>query len=467
MGVTFVSRPASGINGFTSAASITPNNDFTGGLVIGRLYIAWCHVLGAGLTISVSGTGWTLGDSQGGTAHSSAWAWMIWNGTNSASPTFSWAGGFVVHAGNTSWNGALNSPIGNITKANGSSTSIAIGSVATTNNGSAFLSLNFAGASNAPPIPSGYADADHLSDAFASEQASWEAGFCTSATVTISSSGWAAHLIEILGNPTFPVTSPTKPLPPRLKRGHPLARGMITGFTFHEGGGGLITSDNGPNGPLTYSGLTGNSFRGGPAGASYYIPTTGTAPSIPGKRFEGLTKFSVVTRVWVNSVTGGAFWSKNDANGIIGFRFTDNITYFRIISNTNNVNTAANDVPIQTWAALAFVYDGTTMSILVNGFVKASGSFPSLTVPADGIAMTIGKTTAGVFQDAVFDYLYFYNRPLSQGEIGQINEDPFQMFRQTNIASYLRHTASTAVFRKTLSQVGGRIGSRQPEGWGM
>jgi hypothetical protein len=202
MSASFVSRPASGINGDTFAFSGFPASDFVGGLVSGRLYIAWAHWLVAGATITVSGTGWTLGDHQGGSVHSSAWAWMVYSGTQAAAPTFTSDVGGVVHWGNSSWEGQDVSPIGHIKHAEGSSNSIAIGTVAVTKAGSIFLSINMTSASNPVPTPTNYTSIQAFSDAFASENYAWETNTCDSGTVTINSAGWNAFMIEILGPST-------------------------------------------------------------------------------------------------------------------------------------------------------------------------------------------------------------------------------------------------------------------------
>lgn len=86
-----------------------------------NILLAFVLVKATGKTISVSGTGWTLGDSASSGNLSAAWAWRLVDGAEAA-PTFSWTGSAGYRAYETQWTGnATSSPIGNIANVSGNS----------------------------------------------------------------------------------------------------------------------------------------------------------------------------------------------------------------------------------------------------------------------------------------------------------------------------------------------------------
>lgn len=214
----------------------------------------------------------------------------------------------------------------------------------------------------------------------------------------------------------------------------------------------------------TQQNQTGGYTSPGPNGSSYFIDSsTGTAISMSGKRFEGLTAATAVCGVKIPAAAGGALFSKNDNTGFMMQRFTDNILYFRFAGVGNSASTAAGDLPLNVWTQAACIYDGTTMTIRINGISKATATHAGLSIPADGVGVKIGATQAGLTDNANFDYFYFYNRALSQNELNALAFDPFQMFRGSGIAflQAFAGASSAGAFRKTLSHLGTRTGSRQ------
>lgn len=248
-----------------------------------------------------------------------------------------------------------------------------------------------------------------------------------------------------------------KPITPRLQWGHPLARGLITAFTFHEpAGGGRSVSEIGPF-TAQYALGSSSAWSNSPNGSAFYMADATLTQSYS-KRYEALSRFTFVMGVYIVSATNGSMFSKNANDGINFQRFSDNIIYFRLNGVGHSVNTAANDLAVGRWTQCACWYDGTTQKIYIDGIQKASGGGGNESIPADGAPLLINSSSAAT-EDAIFDYFYAYNRALTVDELRWIEHDPFSMFRSANL--FVAQAPSTIKFRRTLSHLGTRMGARQ------
>lgn len=192
-----------GIDGHTGVTSATvplpptrPHHNFI---------IAEIQVMAGSQTIAVSGGGggWQIGDFISDASASSAWAWRIADGTESA-PTFSWAASAANHvesfqiAGND-----FPTAIGATAHASGTSTLISLAGLTTTRDGSLIAALAFVnGASQIITIPSGMTNIDQYNDSFGSDRLAYEIVTTSGSTSdglseTISSANWHAYLIEV------------------------------------------------------------------------------------------------------------------------------------------------------------------------------------------------------------------------------------------------------------------------------
>jgi hypothetical protein len=306
-----------------------------------------------------------------------------------------------------------------------------------------------------------------------------------------------------LASPLLPfpslLSAPPPPAPPAglgivkpqesvLQRGHPLAQGMVLAYCFDEmvnPGLGLTAGELTDKISLTPT----TSTAGVPAWITPGTPSTnpgtvaGGAITIPlGAQIdtnrlsvvEGLKQITVISRCNLyntNGQSGGWLLSKGNTPDLGLSNLTDGKTYFYF--NGTAITSAVGAVPGVTWGTLAATYDGTTQLLFwipysgsISGFAGqiASGALANATMPTTGTHLLIGDS-GGANCDYAIDCMMIYNRALSPQEIAQWSFDPFVMFRQRSFNIDFKSKPS-AVFRKTFSQIGGRIGSRQPIGWG-
>lgn len=97
----------------------------------------------------------------------------------------------------------------------------------------------------------------------------------------------------------------------------------------------------------------------------------------------------------------------------------DNRIIFRVGNNSTFDGVGSNsNIPLNSYTHIAVTYDGTTMSIYVNGALDASKTTTIGTLNQNNLPLTIGGGSAD-FAGAV-DELEIYNRALSQTEIQSI-----------------------------------------------
>lgn len=110
---------------------------------------------------------------------------------------------------------------------------------------------------------------------------------------------------------------------------------------------------------------------------------------------------------------------------------------------------------------VTMTWDGTTPKIYINGQINATGSSYT-TVPVSGFPFHIGRyhDAAGRAFDGQIGDVRYYNRALSAAEVwAQWN--PATRWNLYGVQVARRGPVLSAVFRRTLSQHGTRIGSRQ------
>jgi hypothetical protein len=127
-------------------------------------------------------------------------------------------------------------------------------------------------------------------------------------------------------------------------------------------------------------------------------------------------------------------------------------------SNTSTPSSIA--LTIGTWYHVAGVYDGATSKIYVNGVLGASSNVVT-TLGTGTKAMLIGNNLNGDGQtNGSIANARLYDRALMPGEILAIYSEPFNR-DLIALAKGAGAAPSTVVFRRTLSELGTRGGSRQ------
>jgi hypothetical protein len=177
-----------------------------GSIVAGNLLIAEVQVFGVNSTISVTGTGWTIGDQAGAGSSCSAWAWRVATGVADGSPPlFSWTGAATFHSKCLQISGNASSPIGAIAHnaAASASTAFTVSGIATTHNASYILGFMSVTGSQVISTPTGFTSRSQFNDSFGSDRLCDETVSSSGSTsdnlnATLSpGADWQGFLIEV------------------------------------------------------------------------------------------------------------------------------------------------------------------------------------------------------------------------------------------------------------------------------
>jgi hypothetical protein len=241
------------------------------------------------------------------------------------------------------------------------------------------------------------------------------------------------------------------------------------------GGGGLIPNAFGDL-KLSVNGSA-SQASGGLIGPAARFPGSGVLTSLnnlPGLPnavtvccwfSPGVTSRCDLVTSW-NTGAGGA--GLDQFNLLFGLTASKPQFFISDGSSTGNSGTGSAVLPIGSWNHVAGNYDGTTVSLYVNGVFQASAA-PALTL-GTGRPLRIGNNGAGDGQTtgSIAD-VRVYRRCLSVGEISAIYAEAFQKKKFwpgiDALGWIIPKAAPTIKFRRTLSPVGTRIGARQIQGW--
>lgn len=197
-----------------------------------------------------------------------------------------------------------------------------------------------------------------------------------------------------------------KPLPPRLRRGHPLALGLIGAWEFTEGSGlsAYDSSGYGNHGTLTNGPL----WVGGQAGAALQFDGTNDVVTLPGKPIVAVNgQFSVCGRIFPNSqVSYGHFVGESGSRGIF-YTSSGAIDFYYASSHLSTLL-----LTNQAWNSYVGSYDGAAITHYVNGKFSNTSSLSlssGMTFNVIGADNTSGSE---VFKGSLDD-VRIYSRPLS------------------------------------------------------
>jgi len=228
----------------------------------------------------------------------------------------------------------------------------------------------------------------------------------------------------------------SKPTFPRLQWGHPLARGLVAAWAFHEGSGGSLRdiSERGNNGVLQNA----PTWTGGQFGTALKFNSGTDAVSITGNL--DLPVFSI--SFWWKAA-GLATWSgpfNNRVGGKNGFQIVNDqgsspwkphlvIWNGSAESAQYKASSYSLAVPASDWHHFVWSYDGATAKFYVDAVEQTVSSSAVSGYPISGIYLSRGYG----YVTGPMDATLIYNRALSAHEVQRLYFDPFAMFRPPRI----------------------------------
>jgi hypothetical protein len=236
-----------------------------------------------------------------------------------------------------------------------------------------------------------------------------------------------------------------KPTFPSLRRGHPLAAGLVGAYCLHEGSGTIINDLSGGDNNGT---LQGASWSTGPSGYSLkLVRASAQYVSVP-NIIQGPTSTVTATMAcWVNPASLGGYY------GIMETRIASPATFIALLlsgspgnpvtaswNNTGAEYDAATGLTLNIgeWAFVAATVSGTSLTVYRGSPTLGLGRF-SITLSSTARdlskAWVFGQDTAvtGRSWDGQLDGFFLYNRALSAVEISLLYEDSFQMYRRRRL----------------------------------
>lgn len=225
-----------------------------------------------------------------------------------------------------------------------------------------------------------------------------------------------------------------KPPFPIIDRAHPLVRGLVAAWTWHEGAGQTVRSAIGRH-HLAGTNLNWASGRYGTLGS---MGTTGYAVATNHADLNP-TRITIAARFLIESYPSGfpRIVSKDATN-------TDSNQAYQLLVRQveQDLRWRINDggtwfggtfasVSLSTWYDVVATYDGTELRCWINGVdtnTPFSHTGSILTTDADDLG--IGGRHDGQFTFAgLIDYVYIANRAWTPGEIRTFIADPFALVR--------------------------------------
>lgn len=266
----------------------------------------------------------------------------------------------------------------------------------------------------------------------------------------------------IIGGPKTPSTRS------QINRAHPLARALKNCIIFGNG----VPVDIALPLQLAPAGTLGwATSAGGPAfyppqtGGNFALKPNGTA--LTAGDFSIRLIFSPVT--WPGGFTSLIDTTSATRDPISVFIDTSgNVSFFQI-SGTSTGTLTTGMAAGQLWD---FVLSraGSTITGYVNSVSK--GTMTNGGTSSSPTNQVFGENGSGSGSNPDVKYISYQSwlRALSQSEVRQLYADPycFLLPESSNIILPVKGpvVVSAVLFRKTLSQIGGRVGSRQSQGWG-
>lgn len=258
---------------------------------------------------------------------------------------------------------------------------------------------------------------------------------------------------------------------------HPLSEGLVGCWLLNERGGRVFKDLAGGNNGYGYD------FNYMPNGVSF--PAATARIDLPGnpylnfQRTNSFSTFAVIDRVntFANSPVIIAKQTTSPFTGWV-WQFTSaGFLRYQLIndSSTNILETRTDEaLVVNTKYALLSTYNGSSLANGVDHYIngrRAGQTFTNNTLTASMLtstAATIGcdsSDKSGNTLNGTLVMLTVWNRKLNQEDAMDLTINPFCFISPYEVP-ILPAPAVTTVFRKTLSPIGSRVGSRQVHGWG-
>lgn len=227
----------------------------------------------------------------------------------------------------------------------------------------------------------------------------------------------------------MPMLKPIRAI--QLNRSHPLARGLVGCWLFNEGAGDKVfdLSGQGNHGTLKGDPV----WVGGKFGSCLDYDGTGDYVQVPDIAFGQNSCWTV--SAWLN-------WRSDDGSYVFPFGDHDSnyesfmlrhwlwVFAYRMTNGTYvYFSISSSDYYQVGWFHIAFVSDGTNLSLYLNGKPKETVGISNTTLTFSGIGQ--GYNNNYEF-NGLIDDVKVYERFLSVAEIARLYREPFCMFDEAN-----------------------------------
>lgn len=241
----------------------------------------------------------------------------------------------------------------------------------------------------------------------------------------------------------------SKPDNPYIQLQHPLNDGLVAAWLFTEGCGGLI-EDNA------------NATNGHAHGVLASNPPTWTqALNGPGVSFDGsaqyanctnalsryVDRWTIAARVFPTSYAGFSTILARGQGSDRNFELrldqtTGKITaVFTSAFNTFKFATGATGVTLSTWNTVAGTFDGSTITVYLNGVSDGSAA-AAFTPENDGTMLSIGSLNGTNKFAGVIEEVRLWDRALSLDELRAWEDSDYSEFRPRQ--QYFKPAAAAA-----------------------
>ena len=237
---------------------------------------------------------------------------------------------------------------------------------------------------------------------------------------------------------------------------HPLARGLVGCWLFNEGGGNkvydLAKNNHGTliNRPLWWTGRNGYALKFD--GVNDYVDA-GSGASL------NITD-AITVSAWIKpfSTHDGGVIEKTIGGTVnkqyLMFVSGSELLNFRVMKAAGIYDArSASYPPLNTWTHIVGRYDGSEVSVWVNGIKQITTVAAAAPIDSGSGATLIGMLGSSIYPfNGLIDEVRVYNRALSSSEIKQLYQDPY-CFIQPIVRRFYSITSAVQANKPTRRRV--------------